>query len=177
MPPLGLVLAAGVSLVFAAQSCDVGGTVFTLDDLSDHVVVTNASTDQTALVNFSTSLDERNFVLSPGGSVALRMLAATKYTLEVDAPGDSSGLTYRQVLLDLRDKLVTLSLHPENPSADVGGALVELSTVESALAQLHGSAASQTCSAAIRTGVDGHATVTWDTSGLSGTGIWVLSCG
>jgi hypothetical protein len=176
MTLLGLFLAASLSIGLAAQSCNVGGTDFTIDDLSDHVVVTNASATEDATVNVSTALGSVDLDIPAGTSGTAWFVAARTYTLKVVASDDPSGLTYRQGLLDLRDKLETLSLHPENPSADVAGALVELSVVQSALQQMHGSRASQTCSATLTTGVDGKATVTWSTSGLSGTGIWMLGC-
>jgi hypothetical protein len=175
MPPFGLALAVGVTLVFAAQSCDVGGTGFSIDDLTDHIVVTNASATQDVTVNVSTSLSSVDLDLPAGSSRTVGALTASKYTLEVFASDDPSGATYKQGLLDLRDKLVTLSLHPENPSADALGAVVELSSVETALQQMHADGF-QTCNAAIKTGVDGKATVTWSASGLTGTGVWVLSC-
>jgi hypothetical protein len=177
MPPFGVFLAVGLTIGLAAQSCDVGGTGFTIDDLRDQITVTNASTDQDAHVFISTSHGERDFHVAPGGSQTVYALAARKYTLEVYAPDDPSGATYKQALLDLRDKLVTLSLHPENPSADAGGALVELSVVESALEQMHGAQTFQSCSGPIKTGVTSQATMTWSTSGLTGAGIWALSCG
>jgi hypothetical protein len=176
MTPVGLFLAVGLTIGLAAQSCNVGGTDFTIDDLSDHVVVTNASATEDATVNVSTPLGSVDLYIQAGTSRTAWFVAAREYTVEVAASDDPSGLTYRQGLLDLRDKLETLSLHPENPSADVAGALVELSAVEAALQQMHGSRAAQTCSATLTTGVDGKATVTWSTSGLSGTGIWALGC-
>jgi hypothetical protein len=177
MPPLGLILAVGVTFGLAAQSCDVGGTAFSLDTLRDPITVTNASTDHDAYVYVSTSLGQRNFHLAPGGSHTVIALAATKYTLDVYAPADPSGATYTQALLDLRDKLETLSLHPENPSADAAGAIVQLSVVETALHQLDTFAPFQSCSGPIKTGVASQATITWSTSTLTGAGIWVLSCG
>jgi hypothetical protein len=176
MPSVGLVLALGLTIGLAAQSCDVIDTGLTIDDLTDHIVVTNASVDQDASLRVTTSVSSLDFDLASGTSGTLSGLAARKYTIEVFAGNDPSGLTYRQRLVELRDKLVTLSLHPENPSADVAGALLELSTVEAALEQMHESAGSQTCSAPIKTGVDGKVTVTWNPAGLGGAGVWALSC-
>jgi len=111
------------------------------------------------------------------GSELLLTLAARKYTLEVYAPGNPSGLTYKQSLLDLRSQLQDLTLTSEASAASVTGAVAELATVESALHQLHNSPTFQSCSGPITTGVVSHATVTWTTSGLTVAGIWTLSCG
>jgi hypothetical protein len=177
MPPLGLILAVGMTVGLAAQSCDVGGTGFSIDDLRDQIVVTNTSTDHEAHVFMSTSLGDRDAVLAPGQSRTLLTLAARKYTLEVDGPDDPSGVTYKQSLLDLRSQLQDLTLTPEASAASVTGAVAELATVESALHQLRNSPTFQSCSGPITTGVVSHATVTWTTSGLTGAGIWTLSCG
>lgn len=175
MPPLGLLLAASLTLGLAVQSCDVGGTGFTIDDLTDQVVVTNTSTDQTAYAHLSTSLDERDFVLAPGGSATLKVLAATKYTLDVYAPADPSGATYTQSLLDLRSELVDITLTPEASVGTLARAVTELSIVELALQQMHGAQTYQSCGGVLKSRVAGQATITWTTAGS--TGIWSLNCG
>jgi hypothetical protein len=177
MPPLGLVLALGVTFGLAAQSCDVGGTGFSIDDLTDHIVVTNTSTDQTAYAHLSTSLDDRNFSLAPGLSGTLKVLAATKYTLEVYAPADPARGTYTQSLLDLRSELVDITLTPEASTGTLARAVTELSIVESALVQMHGAQMYQSCSGVLKSGVAGQATITWTSAGSSGTGVWSLNCG
>jgi hypothetical protein len=174
---VGVLLSVGLSVGLAVQSCDVGGTSFTIDDLRDPITVTNTSTDQDALVFVSTSLGERDFHLAPGGSRTVLTLAARKYTVEVYAPDDPSGATYKQSLLDLRSQLQDLTLTPEAPASVFAGSIAELAVVESALQQLHSSKSFQSCSAPIKTGVANHATLTWTTSAVTGTGIWGLSCG
>jgi hypothetical protein len=177
MPAVGLVLALGLSIGLASQSCNVSGTDLTIDDLRDHVVVTNASASEDASVNIFTPLANVDLYVLAGSSRTVYFLAARKYIVEVQAQSDPSGVTYKQGLLDLRDRLVALSLHPDNPSADVAGALVELSTVEAALQQMHGSQGSQSCTAAIKTGVDGAVTAAWNPSAVGGAGAWTLTCG
>jgi hypothetical protein len=81
-------------------------------------------------------------------------------------PEDPSGATYKESLLTPRDQLETLSLHPENPSADAGGALIELGVVESALQQMPTSETYQSCSSPIKSGVPSQVTVTWNRSPL-----------
>jgi hypothetical protein len=122
-------------------------------------------------------MGERDIALAPGGSETVDVLAAPKYEIDVFAPEDPSGATYKESLLTLRDQLETLSLHPENPSADAGGALIELGVVESALQQMPTSETYQSCSSPIKSGVPGQVTVTWNPSPLDSGGIWALSCG
>ena len=176
MTPIGLFLAVGLTIGVAAQSCDVGDTGFTIDDLRDRITVTNASTDEDAYAYVSTSLGERNFHLAPGSSETVLTLAARKYTLEVYGPEDPSGATYKQSLVDLRDELVGLSINPADSAATPESAMEALLVVEKALHQLRGSQTFQSCSGAIKHGVDNHASATWTSPGGI-SGVWVLSCG
>jgi hypothetical protein len=175
MTPVALLLAVTVAIGMSASSCTFAGSGFSIDDLSDHVVVTNASAAEDASVTVTTSLGSVDLEVPAGTSRAVWFLASPKYTLALHPTDDPSSVTYRHTLLSLRDKLETLTLHPENGSVDVAGVLDELRLVEVALQQLHGSQAAQTCSAPVTSGADGTATVTWTDSGLSG-GVWTLSC-
>ena len=173
MVPFGLLLT--LTLVFGgvAQSCDVGG--FTIDDLRDTVIVTNASTSQEAQVLLSTNLGRVDAIVPAGTTTTFGIMAATTYTLQVWAPDDPSGATYRKSLLDLRDELMDLSINPGDSSATPVSALAQVLLVQTALQQLHGSKGSQTCSGKVTTGVESRATVTWTEP--TGTGFWALSCG
>lgn len=173
LSPVGLVLALGLSFGVMAQSCDVGG--FTIDDVSDHVTVTNASTSQSALVLVSTSLDRGQMVLGPGGSRTFTVLAATKYALQVAPLNAPSGTSYGASLYELKARLEDLAQAQGAGPADISSAITDLWLVHEALKQLN-PIGLQTCSHALTTGVDGHATLTW-TETAGGTGLWVLDCG
>lgn len=170
---VGLLLTLSLAFGVMAQSCDVGD--FTIDDVRDTVTVTNASTSQDALVLISTSLGKVDTRLAAGGSQTFGTLAAATYTLQVWAPNDPSGTTYRQSLVELRAELVDLSINARDSSATPESALAQLLLVQSALEQLHGSKSFQTCSGKITAGVENQATITWTQP--TGTGFWVLSCG
>ena len=173
MSTVGLLLAFGLSTGLMAQSCDIGD--FTIDDISERVVVTNASTTEEApvLMTFDGGRFEVN--LPPGGSRTFRTLGTVRYSMTVYATGTLPEQSYRQSLQDLRSQLQDLSLTPEAPPAAISDALTNLYLVQTALAELHGDNYSQTCSNKIGTGTESHATATWTEAG--GSGVWVLSCG
>jgi hypothetical protein len=173
MFPVGLILTLSLAIGVLTQSCDVGG--FTIDDIRDTVTVTNTSTSQDAFVHLSTSLGKVDTRLAAGTSATYGVLAATKYRIDVWAPTDPSGVTYRQSLLDLREELVDLSINPRDSFATPESVVAQLLLVQSALKELHGSKSVQTCSASINPDGNNTATITWTQP--TGTGFWVLGCG
>jgi hypothetical protein len=172
MSPLALLGALSLVIMLLSQSCDVGG--FTIDDVSDTIRITNASTDASAMVLVSTSQGAAQLVLGPGQSRTMRSLVATTYTLRV-APLDNSPLSdYRRSLQELRDDLVAISLGQADTVAAPEEVIAALAQVTTALSQLDSNGL-QSCSHSIVAGADNHATVTWvDSAGMSG--LWDLSC-
>jgi hypothetical protein len=154
------------------QACDVGG--FTLEDVTETLTVTNASTTQDAVVLVTFSDASSDFRLAPGAAKTATVVGATDYTIEVLAPNLPAGVSYETQLLSLRSSLMDLSLHPELVGPAFQAALVELPAVQTALNQLHGSTTSQSCSHA--TALNGHdrATIIWRDLGIGAH--WDLTC-
>jgi hypothetical protein len=171
--PAGLLLALGLGIGVMAQSCDVGG--FTIDDVSDHVTVTNASSGQSALVLVSTSLNRGQLVLTPGQSRSFTVLAATKYAVEVAPLSAPSGTSYAASLIELKARLEDLAKSPGAGPADIANAVTDLWLVDAALKQMN-PIGMQSCSHSLTSGVDGQATLSW-TEATGGIGLWVLNCG
>jgi hypothetical protein len=172
MPRVGIVVALSLTIGVHAQSCDVGD--FTIDDLSDKIVVTNASASQTAFVLVVTSSGNYGAYLKPGGQTAFTPTASTDYRAQVGpADGASAAGRYHRGLPDLRDRLQEISLTPEAPGSDIAGALTELYLVQKAVTQMD--AGSQTCKGKGKSGVDNGVTI--NSTDVGGTSVWVLSCG
>ena len=171
MAPLGLLLAASLALSFLAQSCDIGA--FSIDDVSDTITITNASTSQAAMVIVSTSQDSGQLVLAAGQSETFTALAATRYTVEVASLGGAQSAGYRASLVTLRNDLEDLSINPGDSGVTPEAALGEVLVVTRALQQLQATGL-QSCSHALVAGADNHATLTWTTAGLGD--LWVLDC-
>jgi hypothetical protein len=172
MSATGIILTAGLTIGLLAQSCDVGG--LTIDDLSDTVTVTNASSSQTAMVLISTSQGRGQVVLAPGTSRTFTTIAAAKYTVEVGALGGAATADYEASLVELRNDFMDLSINPADSGATVETALAALVSVETALHQLESNGL-QACSHAIANGAGNHATMTWTAPGGMG-GLWDLTC-
>jgi hypothetical protein len=159
--------------VFADQ-CDIGD--FSIDDFSNHVVLTNASESQDALLTVTFDHGGADFFLKAGASKTFRTIGTTQYGITVSVPFSPIGATYQERLRDLRDVLQDMSLDPRAPADAVADALTQIFLIESALQQLDKDGDAQSCGHAIGEGVDSHATITW--SGSVGTsGLWVLDCG
>jgi hypothetical protein len=171
MPRVGIIVALSLSVGFLAQSCDVGS--FTIDDLTDKIVVTNASATEMAWVFVTTDHGNFGFYLTPGGDHTVVTLAETDYSANVEPATLGAAATYHQSLADLRDRLQEISLTPEAPGADIAGALSELYLVQRAVTQMN--AGSQSCKGKIKSGVDNNVTV--NSTDVSGSTVWVLSCG
>lgn len=161
-----------LSGVFAEQ-CDIGD--FAIDDFSYHVVVTNASKSKDALVIVAFDYGGAQFHVKAGASKTFQTLATTEYRITVTVPDTPSGVSYEDSLRDLRDLLQDLSLDFSAPSDAVAEVLTQLFLVQSAVQQLDGSGAAQSCGHKIGDGADSRATITW-TETISGTGLWVLDC-
>jgi hypothetical protein len=172
MSTIGLLLAASIGLPLLVQSCDLGG--FTIDDVSDTITNSNASTSQTAKVSISTGQDAGHLVLGAGQSRTFTALAAARYTVEVTSVSVAEAAGYKKSLLSLRDELLDLSINPGDSAARPEDILDQLVIVTQALQQLQATGL-QSCSHALVSGADNHATMTWTMpGGLSG--LWVLSC-
>ena len=172
---LGLFLALTLSLPAVAQSCDMGG--FTLEDFTDHIVVTNAGTSQTATVLLHTTQGDAMEVLPPGASRTVNSVLAASYTASV-IPLTAGMQTYQERLTLLREDLVALTTNPDRATADTWVALAQ---VQDALAQLGTAPATgdlqlPTCTRKIASGIDSHVTVAWHTV-PNNVGYWSLSCG
>lgn len=156
-----------------AQQCDLGD--FTIDDFSNHVVVTNASQDQDAEVTIAFDHADAHVYLRAGATRTFQTVATTEYRITVGVPDSPSGVSYGDSLRDLRDLLQDLSLDAGARPDAVVEVLTQLAVVQSTVQQLNGDGNAQSCGHKIGDGVDSVATVTW-TGMAGGTGIWVLDC-
>lgn len=161
-----------LSGVFAEQ-CDIGD--FAIDDFTNHVVVTNASKSEDALVIVMFDRGDRRVHLKAGASKTFKTLAITEYSITVTVPNTPSGVSYEDSLRDLRDLLRDLSLDASAPPDAVADVLTQLFLVQSAVQQLDKRGDAQSCGHKIGEGVDSHATMTW-TEAIDRTGLWVLDC-
>jgi hypothetical protein len=169
---VGSILALGVVGLVLLQACDVGG--FTLADVTETLTITNASTNQAAVVLVTFSDATSDFRLAAGASKTATVVGATGYTVEVLAPDLPAGVSYEARLLTLRSNLMDLSLAPALIGPQVAIAFAELPAVQAALAQLHGSKTSQSCGHATTMSGKNRATMTWNDLGIGGH--WDLSC-
>ncbi len=156
------------------EQCDLGG--LNVAEVADNVIVTNTSSGGDALVMVTFNHNEVSWHLPAGTSKTASGLAATKYSVSVIAPTSGMWLNYEERLQMARDDLVALTLDPTAKPEAVANALAQLPQLVEALRQLRGSKFLQTCTAKIRTGVEGHATVEY-TKAADGIGFWVLDCG
>ena len=172
MTPAALILAATLLAPVIAQSCDVGS--ITMDDVTETLTITNASTSQAAVVLVSFSDASSSFRLAPGTSKTSTVVGATDYEIEVLAPALPAGTSYEASLHQIQTDLIDLVRNPGDSGATLETVFDNLGVVETALAQLHGSKMSQSCSHDTAANGHNHATVTWTTPGVGG--LWVLSC-
>jgi hypothetical protein len=172
MSPLALLGALSVIVMLLSQSCDLEG--ITIDDVSDTIRVTNASTDTPVMALLSTSQGAGQLILRPGESRTMRSLAATTYTVQVASLDGPRVADYRQSLIELRDDLVAISLGQADAVASPEDIVAELGRVTTALAQLESNGL-QSCSHAIVASADNHATITWVVAGGI-SGLWEISC-
>jgi len=152
--------------VFAEQ-CDIGD--FSIDDFSNHVVLTNASESQDALLSVTFDHGAADVFLKAGASKTFRTIGTTQYGITVYPANQQGGDAYRKALRSLRDRLQNISLDSQASAELIADALVGIFVIESALQQLDGDGSAQSCGHAIGEGVDSLATVTWTGSvGTSG---------
>ena len=164
-----VVLVAGV-----LTACD--GMLFTLDDVSEKLTITNASTTQSAVVWVDFGDASSQLRMPPGSARTATVVGATGYRVAVLAADLPADQTYREQLLELRQTLVDLVDGPYTAGMDLVTYLGEVAKVEAALAQLHGSSNSQSCSHPAKP--DGHdrVTITYATPGGIEPGVWQLDC-
>lgn len=170
-----LLLALALLLGLLA-ACD--GQLFTLDDVTSKLSITNASESQSAVVLVTFVDASSEFRMPPGTSRTATAIGATDYSIEVLAPNLPAGASYEAQLIGLRKDLADLVGTPYLEGVSLETFLGEMDKVQAALEQLHGSKTSQSCTHA--TAPDGHnrATITFSLpGGMSGPGLWQLDCG
>jgi hypothetical protein len=173
MLSMKLLLAFGLLTGIFVDQCDLGD--FAVADFSDQVTVTNASTVGYAIVAVSFNHNSVMWKLPAGSSKTASGFAPTDYTVQVLGPSLGMWASYEDRLLTARDEIVALTTNPSTPPDKVMDAAAELPLIVEALQQLEGSRSVQSCTAKIKTGVVGQATVTY-TKLTDGTGLWVLTC-
>ena len=166
-----LLLVFGLLSGVFAEQCDIGD--FAIDDFSNHVVVTNISSTVDAFAAVKTNHGQVTMALEAGKSRTAIFLAATKYTVNVGGQGSSDWINYKDTLLRLRDQLQDLTLSSKASPDQVANAATDLTLVQSALEQLHGSNVLQSCGGDLVSRVTSQVTVRY----ANGPGLWVLDCG
>jgi hypothetical protein len=158
-----------------AEECDI--TASDIEAFADKVTVTNASTDSDALVSVALDHSHVTWYLPPGDSHTATGFLSTKFSVYLMAPASSRYAGYRQQLQDARNTLQNLTIEPAASPEQVSAAATDLLLVVSAQEQLgEESDDVQTCSGAIESGVDVHATVT-SSKTSTGLEVWALDCG
>ena len=154
-----------------AEQCTIAD--FGVEDVSDKVTVTNASTVAWATVALRFNHGHVAMEVAPGESRTAIALAATKYTATVTGTDDPQNVGYRDRLLDLRDELLEILSSGANLDR-LTNAATELTLVQSALEQLSEDSEGQSCGGTLKTGEVSHVTV--NQSDASGMTVWVLDC-
>ena len=172
MTPAVLLLAAALISPVIAESCDVGN--ITLEDVTETLTVTNASTSQSAVVLVTFSDARSSLRLAAGASKTATVVGADSYEIEVLAPALPADTSYEAALRQTRQELLDLVANPGDSGATLETVFDDLGVVATALDQLHGSKMSQSCSHGAAENGHNHATVTWTTPGVGG--LWVLTC-
>ena len=157
-------------VVVLTQGCE-GMSIGDITAATGRVIITNDSTNQTALARISTMIAHGQYLLAPGQSRTLTLIFDSTYTLEVASPDNTSN--YPQHLKELRAILVDFSLG-SGVVAPIGEVIDALTTVQQALNQINASGV-QACTGKIIDGGTTHATMTYTTPGDLG-GVWTLSC-
>ena len=173
MLSMKLLLAFTVMIGIFADKCDLGN--LDIGEVADNVVVTNVGSVGEALVMVDFNHNQVSWHVPAGTSKTASGLAATKYTVGVLVPSSSTWLTYPERLQRARDDLVALSRDPTAPADKVLDAAAQLPLIVEALHQVEANRVVQSCSASLKSGVDGRVTVAY-TRAADGTGFWVLDC-
>jgi hypothetical protein len=159
-----------------AEECDL--TAADIEAFSDKVTVTNASaTGDDALVGVALDHSHVTWYLQPGGSHTATGFLSTRYTVFLMASTSAKYVGYRHMLQDARNTLQNLSIEPGASPEQISEAATDLLVVVAAQEQLSDESDDlQSCSGAIESGVDVHATVT-STKTSAGVAVWALDCG
>ena len=166
-----LLMVFGLLTGIFAEQCTIAD--FGVEDVSDKVTVTNASSVAWATVALQFNHGQVSMEIAPGESRTAIALAATKYTATVTGADDRQNVSYRDRLLDLRDEL--LEILSSGASLDrLTNAATDLTLVQSALEQLSQSSEDQSCGGTLKTGEVSHVTI--NQSDTAGVTVWVLDC-
>jgi hypothetical protein len=138
---------------------------------------TNASATQSAVVLVDFGESNASFRMAPGAVRTATVIGASGYTVEVLAPDLPAGTSYQAQLVQMRADLLDYVGTPYLTGSNLDAFLGELDKVQAALAQLHGSKTSQTCSHEAAKSGHNQVTVTYSQPGGAGPGLWVLACG
>jgi hypothetical protein len=156
-----------------AQECSLGD--LGVAEFSDKVVVTNTSTDAGAFVAVKFNHGQVTMYLDAGKSGTAIALASTEYTAKVTNPGTGEYGTYRDALINTRDRLLYIATIA-NESDDAVIAWTQLLNVQVALNQMTGSDKVQSCSGSLESGLTKQVTLQW-LQAVDGTPFWSLDCG
>jgi len=168
-----LLVVVSVLIGIFAEQCDIGD--LDIAEVADKVVVTNVGSAGTAPVIVKFNHNEVSWRLPPGTSRTASGLAATKYTVSVLIPAIGFYVTYEDQLRRAREDLVALTLDPKADPDKVFDAAAQLPLLVQALQQLGNDKVLQSCSAPLKSGVDGQVTV--EAKKLAdGTALWALDC-
>ncbi len=171
MLSMKLLMAFSLMTGIFAEQCSIAD--FGVEDVSDKVTVTNASSVAWATVVLQFNHGQVSMEIAPGESRTAIALAATKYTVTVTGADDRQNVSYRDRLLDLRDDLLEI-LSSGASLGQLTNAATDLTLVQSALEQLSESSEDQRCGGTLKTGEVSHVTVNQtDTAGVT---VWVLDC-
>jgi hypothetical protein len=175
MPRARLLLALAL-LPGLLAACE--GALFTLDDVTEKLTITNASASQSAVALVTFGDASSQFRMPPGTSRTATVIGATDYTIEVLAPDLPAGASYESQLIQLRRDLADLVGTPYLAGVSLETFVGEMDKVQAALEQLHGSKTSQSCTHATAPNGHNRATITFSLpGGMSSQGLWQLSCG
>ena len=169
-----LLLAFSVFMGVFAQECDI--TAEDIESYFDRVTITNASTDQEAIVWVNLDHSTTMMVLRPGTSKTATSLLATEYTVYAMGPSPTRSEGYHDALRDARDDLIDLTIDSNTPPEQVEAAATDLLLVLDARRQLVDDLNAQTCSGSIESGKEAQVTLTSHATS-TGTELWALDCG
>ena len=170
-----LLLMFGVVVAILAQECsaDIG-----IEDFTNKVVVANAGGTEggeNAFVTVTFDHGRVSLIVPPGKSRTAVGIASSSYMVQIADLATDSERSYRTRLEDLRDNLIDLSVYGYIREETLPTLVDEITNVQAALAQLHGSSEVQACEGKLEPGAQGKVTVEWRRPTLD-EGVWVLDC-